>query len=248
MAIGDNLIVHRIAEILFRLNKSFIVKRTGTPRELYQYSIKLSNYIYDTVTSKEDSAWIAQRSGRAKDGNDKTQVALLKMLSISKKGDLKTHFKNLKIVPVSISYEFDPTDMLKVHEYLHKLEHPDHQKTFQEDVQSMFLGIRGCKGKTHFHYCAPLNAELEQLDDYEKPKDKLECLAQIIDTSIHQNYQLHPINYAALDLLNDADIYQNHYSTADKTALEEKLKRIDDERGKAYLLNMYANPLKNAIN
>jgi len=248
MAIGDNLIIHRIAEILFRLNKSFIVKRTGTPRELYQYSIKLSNYIFDTVTQKEDSAWIAQRNGRAKDGNDSTQVALLKMLSISgRKGDLKEHFKKLNIVPVTISYEFDPTDILKVKEYLHKLEHPNHQKTFMEDVESMFLGIKGMKGKSHFHYSKPLNEELDSLDNFQKPKDKLECLAKIIDESIFRNYHLNPINYVALDILNASMDYQNHYSESDKTAFESKLEGISDENGKQFLLNMYANPLKNAL-
>lgn len=249
MAIGDNLIIHRIAEILFRLNKSFIVKRTGTPRELYQYSIKLSKYIFETVSKKEDSVWIAQRGGRAKDGNDRTQIALLKMLSISAgKGDLKTHFQNLNIVPVSISYEFDPTDQLKIKEYLHKLEHPEHQKTFQEDVQSMFLGIRGFKGKTHFHFCKPLKSELNAFDDLKNNKEKLENLAQIIDKAIFKNYRLHPANYIALDLLNTSSEYQKHYSATEKTTFETKLNNIKAEEGKQFLLKMYANPLKNALN
>lgn len=248
MAIGDNLIIHRITEILFRLNKSFIVKRTGTPRELYQHSVKLSKYMYETVMTQQDSVWVAQRGGRAKDGNDKTQVAVLKMLSISSgKGDLKTHFQHLNIVPVSISYEFDPTDQLKVKEYLHKLAYPNHQKTFQEDVQSMFSGIRGFKGKVHFHYSKPLKEELNVLDDCKNNKEKLERLAQIIDHSILTNYQLHPINYVALDVLNASMEHQNYYSAADKTSFEQKLNTIKTAEGKRYLLNMYANPLKNAL-
>lgn len=253
IAIGDNLMKNRTSEILFRINKSFVVKREGTPRELYAHSIALSKYIQKIILEKIDSVWIAQRGGRAKDGNDKTQRGLLKMISLSGGKMLKEHFQNLKVVPVAISYEFDPTGLLKTQEFLNKKRDSDFEKSFKEDLNNMLLGIRGEKGKVHFNFGKPLNEELEVLDTAKNGKQQLEMLTNIIDRSIHTNYQLNPVNFVAYDLLHSSTEFTNKYSTEEK----EKYTRffqsqfdqlIGDEEGVGvkYLLKMYANPVVNA--
>jgi hypothetical protein len=134
IAIGDNLMKKRISELLFRINKSFVVRRGGSPRELYQHSLRLSEYIRDAITHKEDSVWIAQREGRAKDGDDRTQVGVLKMLGLSGGRNLKEHFRRLRIVPVAISYEYDPCGLLKTQEHLRKQSDPSYRKSFSVDL------------------------------------------------------------------------------------------------------------------
>lgn len=252
IAIGDNLMTHRLAELIFRINKSFAVLRSGTPRELYQHSMRMSAYIHDMVHSGQDSVWLAQREGRAKDGNDLTQVGILKMLSLSKKDDLVDHFKELNIVPVAISYEYDPTDLAKTIEHLRKQEDPEYKKSFREDIQHIIMGIFSPKGCVHLHYGTPLNAELETLRELPNAKKQLAEMVQRIDRSVHQNYCLHPINYAALDLLNGKADLTQHYSDAERAAcieyFKDKLDQLPKEQyeaGKAYLLGMYANPVLN---
>ena len=255
MAIGDNLIFHRISELLFRLNRSFIVKRTGAPRELYGYSVRLSQYIHDLITGKESSVWIAQREGRAKDGNDTTQAGLLKMVSLAAgKGDLVEHFKKLKIVPVTITYELDPTDIAKTKEFFYKKENPNYKKSFQEDLEHILLGLKGQKGNAHFHYSKPLNEELDILKEAKNNKQRIEQLAQIIDKTIHQQYQFNPINYIAFDILNGLHQFENHYSAEDfekyNAIFNQKAEQFPEKQqteAKDYLLKMYSNPLKNSL-
>lgn len=248
IAIGDNLMKHRISELIFKINKSFVVKRTGTAVELYQYSVKLSQYISDLITQKMDSVWIAQREGRSKDGNDRTQPGLLKMLSLSNKGDLKTFFQQLNIIPVAISYEYDPCDLLKTQEYLKKKTEPEYKKEFDEDVESMLLGLRGPKGRVHFHFGKPLKEELEVFDTLPNAKKQLEVLAQIIDKAIHLHYELHPVNYIASDLLHQSNQYAGLYTLQASQYLEEKMAQLSSDptgEGREYFLAMYANPLIN---
>ncbi len=254
IAIGDNLMRHRISELIFHINKSFVVKRTGSPMELYRYSMMLSNYIWTQITQKIDSVWIAQREGRAKEGNDRTQVGLIKMLSLSCKDDLKSYFKSMNIAPVAISYEFDPCDLLKAQEFLNKRANPDYKKTFEEDVQHMLLGLKGNKGAVHFHFSEPFDAELDVFDTLPNAKKQLETLAEMIDERIHKHYKLHPINYIAQDMLTGSNTYSNYYSAEDRerigTYFEQRFRLLtqDDEGlGKDYLLKMYANPLVNQL-
>lgn len=254
IAIGDNLMRHRISELIFHINKSFVVKRSGSPMELYRYSVQLSEYIWQQITGKTDSIWIAQREGRAKDGDDRTQVGLVKMLSLSAKTDLKTFFRSLKVVPVAISYEHDPCDLLKTQEFLNKRANPDFKKTFEEDVQHMLLGLKGYKGAVHFHFSTPLDAELDAFDAIPSSKKQLELLAEMVDERIHQHYKLRPINYVAQDLLSQADTYKNYYSAEDYTRFaaffEDRFKLLTNDEeglGREYLLKMYANPLVNQL-
>lgn len=253
IAIGDNLMKSRASELLFRINKSFVVKREGTPRELYAHSIELSKYIQRMISEKVDSVWIAQREGRAKDGNDRTQPGLLKMISLSGGKMLKEHFQNLKVVPVAISYEFDPTGLLKTQEFLNKKRDPDFKKSFKEDLNNMLLGIRGKKGKVHFDFGKPLDEELEVLDTAKNGKQQLEFLTNIIDRSIHTNYQLNPVNYVAYDWLHASTDFEDKYSPEEKEKYTQFFQtQIDqlttDEQadGLQYLLGMYANPVVNA--
>jgi hypothetical protein len=253
IAIGDNLVANRLTELLFKINKSFVVKRSGNPREIYNHAVTLSEYIKDTVTKQKDSVWIAQREGRAKDGNDKTQISLLKMLSLSNKDNPVEHFKSLNITPVSISYEYDPCGYLKTKEYLEKKSNPNYKKVFHDDAQHLLLGIKGHKGHVHFHFEKPLNNRLDLLKEATNSKEVLNNLATIIDKAIHVNYQLHPINYYAYDQLLGSNKYNSQYHST-----KEKLKEFFDlliemlpiERqieGRAFMLKIYANPLYNKL-
>lgn len=252
IAIGDNLMRHRISELIFKINKSFIVKRSGGAQELYNYSVQMSEYIQHLISSGKDSVWIAQREGRAKDGNDRTQPGLLKMFSLSAKRDLKAYFKSLHIIPVSISYELDPCDLLKTLEFVAKKNNPDYKKDFREDVKHILLGLNGQKGRVHFHFGEPLDDALEAFDTVPNAKKQLELLAGMIDQSIHTNYALHPINYIADDLLNETNKWTAHYTpdeldqfTAYFTERVSKIPESDREDGHRYLLAMYANPVVN---
>jgi len=254
IAIGDNLMRHRISELIFHINKSFVVRRTGTPMELYRYSVQLSEYIWRQITGKTDSVWIAQREGRAKDGDDRTQVGLVKMLSLSAKTDLKAYFRDINVVPVAISYEHDPCDLLKAQEFLNKKANPDFKKTFEEDVQHMLLGLKGNKGAVHFHFSDPFKAELDAFDAIPSSKKQLELLAEMIDQRIHQHYKLRPINYVAQDLLVKTPSFRNYYSSEDfekcSAYFEQRFKLLTNDQaglGREYLLKMYANPLLNQL-
>jgi hypothetical protein len=254
IAIGDNLMRHRISELIFRLNKSFVIKRSGAPMELYKFSVQLSNYIHDQVAGKQDSIWIAQREGRAKDGNDLTQTGLVKMLCLGNEGDLKEYIRSLNITPVSISYEFNPCDALMAQEFLNKKANPDYKKSFEEDVQHMMLGLNGAKGRVHFQFCPTLRDQLDALDEQPNAKKKLEKLAALIDEAIHANYRLHAVNSVAHDLLHGTRFAEAAFEAeeiAHCTAyLEGKAAQLvndTDGEGRAYLLGMYANPLVNQL-
>lgn len=253
IAIGDNLMRHRISDLIFRMNKSFVVKRTGSPTELYKYSVLLSEHIRTQITEGIDSVWIAQREGRAKDGNDRTQTGLLKMLTLGQQGDLNSFFRSLNIVPVAISYEFDPCDLLKAQEFVNKKNNPDYKKSFEEDLQHILLGLRGQKGRVHFEFGKPLKEELDVFDELPNSKKQLEALAGIIDRSIHKNYALHGINEIADKLLREDDSPCTRCDEGEDSTLmdyflrkKQQLQNDTDGSGYRYLLGMYANPLINA--
>jgi hypothetical protein len=255
MAVGDNLMRHRISELIFRINKSFVVKRSGSAMELYRYSVALSNFIRDQVKQRSSSVWIAQREGRAKDGNDRTQVGLLKMLSLSATESLADFFDQLNLVPVSISYEIDPCAVLKTLEFLKKIADPAYKKSFKEDVDYMLLGIKGYKGHIHIHFGEPLKLQaLDKMREAANAKKQLEALALCIDQSIHRNYLLHPVHYVAYDLLYENHDVSDKYTKADKEKyhhfFEQQISKIGDDPngdGRKYLLGIYANPVLNQL-
>lgn len=252
IAIGDNLLIYPWITDLVKLNRTFIVKRNLPVRQMMESSTLLSEYIRHTIKEVGNSIWIAQREGRSKDGNDRTQLSLLKMLNISGKDEsVAENFKQLKIVPVSISYEYDPCDYLKALEFQHKRDNPDFVKTQDDDLQQMGVGLRGRKGRVHFAFGQPINNELDVLKDIQNKNEKFEFLAGLIDKHVHENYHLWPGNWVAWDMLNQTDEYANLYSAEEKKTflqyIEEHLDRIEGDRDflRKTLLEMYANPVVN---
>ncbi|MCK5823262.1 MAG: 1-acyl-sn-glycerol-3-phosphate acyltransferase [Bacteroidales bacterium] len=253
IAIGDNLLIYPWIANAVKLDKSFIVKRSVPVKQMLDASKQLSAYIRKTITEKKNSIWIAQREGRTKDGDDKTQTSLLKMLNMS--GD-KTPFENfdfLNIVPVAISYEYDPCDALKITESIAKENNPGYKKGSKDDLRSMNLDISGYKGRVHFSIGKPMSDKLEVLNTIKNKNDQIKVLTSLIDKEIHTNYKLWPANYIAYDLLNKTAEYQDKYSQEEKEAfliyLNKQINNIPEEKrfNIDLLINMYAQPVFNRI-
>ncbi|MFA0964301.1 1-acyl-sn-glycerol-3-phosphate acyltransferase [Roseivirga sp. BDSF3-8] len=252
IAIGDNLLVSPIVTHLAKLNKSFLVRRNVPPKEMYAYSQELSSYIRSSIVNDGESVWIAQREGRTKDGNDRTQQGLLKMLTISGDKDLIKNLSELRITPVAISYEYDPCDMLKVQERWAKQADHNYRKKPDDDLKSMITGINGMKGRVHLSVSSALDEELSLLESTKVKNTQLAMLAEMIDRRIHQTYHLWPINYVAYDMLmNDKRFKDTHYNTSEEQSarnyFHHKLEGMDHERAEMekWLLEMYANPVIN---
>lgn len=253
IAIGDNLLIYPWITDLVKLNRTFIVKRNLPVRQMMESSTLLSKYIRHTITQVGHSIWIAQREGRSKDGNDRTQLSLLKMLNISGKNEsVAENFKELKIVPVSISYEYDPCDYLKALELQHKRDNPDYVKTPDDDLKHMGAGLRGRKGRVHFAFGQPIcGNEFDKLKELQNKNEKFEFLARLIDEHVHENYKLWPGNLIAWDMLNANDEYRHKYTPEEKETflnyIEEHLNRIEGDKEflRKTLFEMYANPVAN---
>ena len=252
IAIGSNLLATPWVKDLVRLNKSFIVKRNVAKQEMLNSSIQLSNYIQYVIHQKHQSVWIAQREGRAKDGNDKTNPGLLKMFTLSANEDLIDFFIKMNITPVSISYEYDPCDILKVPELLAKLKGEPYLKKEGEDNLHMITGIKGDKGNTKVVFAKSINTQIEELRGLKNRNELLKNIAQIIDTEIHRNYYLWPTNYIAFDLLNNTEQFAKKYTQKQKDQfveiLDQKLAHYQlQQNGEArqLFLKMYANPVIN---
>jgi hypothetical protein len=216
VAIGDNLLETPWVKDLARLNKSFIVKRNLSVRELMVASKNLSNYINDTLTLNHSCVWIAQREGRAKDGNDRTQAGLLTMLGMSAKDSLKEHFVKLNIVPVSISYEHDPCDVDKARSlYAHKF-FGGYTKEKNEDNLAMRKGILGDKGNIHIHFGKPVKDEIAKLPDSLHKNELIQKIGNMLDNQIIGNYMLQKSNYIAFDLLHGRTSADDAYSEKDR--------------------------------
>lgn len=255
IGIGDNLLSLPWVYELVRINKCFIVRR-GLPRGEQIAAFKqLSAYIRHAVCAKRTSVWIAQREGRAKDSDDRTQESILKMFALSGDGTFIDNLKSLNIRPVSISYEFDPCDYLKAKEFQQKRDNAAFAKSAQDDIDSMRTGIAGRKGRVHYEYTPCINVDLDALAaSTPNRKEQVAAVAALIDRRIHANYVIYPINRVAYDLLTGGNRFANAYSEAEKAAavayLDGQLAKIDlPNRDEAFLrtklLEMYANPLKN---
>ncbi|MBO7635645.1 MAG: 1-acyl-sn-glycerol-3-phosphate acyltransferase [Paludibacteraceae bacterium] len=256
IAIGDNLCAKPWISDCLRMNKCFLVKRSGTKRELFDAFLKLSAYIRRNITELRNSVWIAQREGRTKDSNDRTQESLLKMLSVSSVGSLKQGFVDLNISPICISYEYDSCDYLKAKEFQQKRDDENFQKSQSDDILNMKVGIFGNKGEIFYELTPPINDEIEELVDEEDNRPTvLNKIAAIIDHRIHKNYHIFPINYVALDLLNQTEENKNvHYTEKEKNDfehyVEQQIDKIDLPNKDIPFLKekiwlMYANPLIN---
>lgn len=256
IAIGDNLLSLPWVKDLVRLNKSFIVQRSLSSREFLMASKKMAEYMHYVVGEKNDNIWIAQREGRAKDSNDRTQPSILKMMAMGGEGSPVDRLRQLHIVPLAISYEYDPCDFLKAAEFQLKRDVPGWKKTALDDVNSMRTGIMGYKGEVHYH-CAPcIDGFLDNLSP-DIPKTKVfDVIAEHIDKEIFRNYRLYPSNYIALDMLESNEAHAGRYTAEDKAAFEKYLQgqivRIDiPNKDEAFLrermLTMYANPARNSL-
>lgn len=215
----------------------------------------MSKYIHYALNTKKENIWIAQREGRAKDSDDRTQESVLKMLAMGGEGKPYEQLADLNIVPLTISYEYDPCDYLKAKEFQQKRDNPRFKKSRQDDLDNMRVGIFGYKGRVHYHCAAPVNAKMKELADKNLPKnDFYRALAEQIDSQIHAHYRIYPNNYIALDRLNGDNANASHYTKADEERfnqyLEGQLAKIDlPDKDVAFLtermLTMYANPLRN---
>lgn len=255
IAIGDNLLAAPWIKDLVRVNKSFIVLRSAGIREMLANSKRMSEYMHVVIGEKHDNVWIAQREGRAKDSDDRTQSSILKMMAMGGEGSAVERLRQLHIVPLAISYEYDPCDWLKAQEFQLKRDIEGWTKSKADDVMSMQTGIMGYKGRIHYH-CAPCIDEwLPSIAD--TPKGELfEVVAQHIDKEIHSNYSLFANNYIALDMLNGNADNAGKYTAEDKARfekyLEGQLAKIKiDNKDEDFLRNkmilMYANPAKNQL-
>ena len=259
IAIGDNLLSLPWVKDLVRINKSFIVERSLQPREMLLASKRLAEYMHFVIGQKNDNVWIAQREGRAKDSDDRTQPAILKMMAMGGTGSPSERLQQLHIVPLAISYEFDPCDFLKAREFQLRRDNPDWKKGKDDDVVSMQTGIMGYKGRIHYH-CAPCIDRFLQQMPAETPKTEFfDIVASHIDREIHRNYLIFPTNYIAADLIGDSKptyAEQGKYTDAERQQFEAYLQgqiaKIDlADKDVPFLrdriLTMYANPLRNKI-
>lgn len=256
IAIGDNLLIYPWITDLVRLNKSFIVRRNVSMREMLLASKHLSEYIHYTINERKQSIWLAQREGRAKDSNDKTQTSLLKMLTLIDTENPLQALKALRIVPLAISYELDPCDYLKAKEFQMKRDNPEHKKSKADDIENMATGIKGYKGNVSFRFGAPINDQLSQIDPQMERGQIVDIAANMIDTEIYKNYVFFPFNYVAYDLMTNTHTFQSEYSEEDKQRFEAyidgQIKKIDIEN-KDYtflrmkMIEMYGNTVKNHV-
>ncbi|MDF1673022.1 MAG: 1-acyl-sn-glycerol-3-phosphate acyltransferase [Vicingaceae bacterium] len=252
IAIGSNLLREPWVKKLVRLNKSFIVKRNVPKHDMLDASKTLSSYIKYALHDKKQSVWIAQREGRAKDGNDKTNPGLLKMFGLTNEGDLLDYIISLNITPVSISYEKDPCDYLKIPELLAKERGEKYEKFDGEDDMHMALGMKGDKGRVHVQFTKPINIEIEKLRIIKNRNELLKGIADVIDKTIYEYYKLWDTNFIAYDLLRNSSEYKDKYTDITKDEfifyMKEKLKKYEGSSdAKRLFLSMYANPLINRL-
>jgi hypothetical protein len=256
IAIGDNLLIHPWIDKLVRLNKSFLVRRGLSIKERLIASKHMSEYIHYTINEKNESVWIAQREGRAKDSDDRTQDSLLKMLALypEDKSFLES-LKELNLIPLSISYEYDPCDYLKAKEFQQKRDDPEFKKSQRDDLLNMEIGILGKKGNVMFRLGKCINPELDKITEPDK-RLQPELAAKIIDREIHSNYEIFPCNYIAYNLFYKTDRFNNKYTkeqSDDFTAyLEKQITKIDlDDVDHDFvwekMLEMYSNTLRNYL-
>lgn len=251
-AIGDNLVKKDFLLKLSKLNRNFLVQRGLSPRELLQSSKLMSEYMYHLLSKENRSVWIAQREGRTKDGNDATHQGVLKMLGMANdEARIMDFFKKLKIVPVSISYEYDPTDALKMPQLIALSKDEVYIKEKNEDFITLLSGIIGQKKRIHIHVGDVLENEYEKIiAENDKNNKQIQALAQVIDDSILQSYKLWPTNFIAYDILYKTTRFEHLYNEKERQLFERRLEmRIDadNETMREGFLAMYANPVVNKL-
>lgn len=254
IAIGDNLLSLPWVKDLVRINKSFIVERSVSLRQMLLSSKRLSDYMHLVIAQKHDNVWIAQREGRAKDSNDRTQESIIKMMAMGGEGSLVERLKGLHIVPLAISYEYDPCDFLKAQEFQLKRDIADWKKGPMDDVVSMQTGIMGYKGHIHYDAAPCIDAWLDTLDPDMPKADFFKAVATHIDEEVFRRYRLYPSNYVALDELEGTTAHADRYTAEQKAQFDgyiaQQMAKIQlPDKDEAFLrerlLTMYANPVRN---
>lgn len=254
IAIGDNLLSLPWVKDLVRINKSFIVERSVSLRQMLLSSKRLSDYMHLVIAQKHDNVWIAQREGRAKDSNDRTQESIIKMMVMGGEGSLVERLKGLHIVPLAISYEYDPCDFLKAQEFQLKRDIADWKKGPMDDVVSMQTGIMGYKGHIHYDAAPCIDAWLDTLDADMPKADFFKAVATHIDEEVFRRYRLYPSNYVALDELEGTTAHADRYTAEQKAQFDgyiaQQMAKIQlPDKDEAFLrerlLTMYANPARN---
>lgn len=248
---GNNLMQGQFITDFGKLNRMFTVIREGNSRELYETSQRLSAYIRHTITEKNVSVWIAQRNGRTKDGYDLTQTGLIKMLNLSSKKSFSESMKELKIVPLSISYEYEPCDDLKVQElYLSSL-NSKYVKAPGEDLNSIVTGIKQPKGRIHMAVGKPIFTELDEIDrTFSNENEKIKQFVNVIDEQLYANYKLWPVNYIAHDIANNTQANASMYTPEEKEKfiayINQKVSKLKGDEQSLFnlFINMYSNSVK----
>lgn len=260
VAIGSNLLIFDWITDLVKLNKSFIVKRNIQRTKALEAAHQLSAYIHYAISEKHESVWIAQREGRAKDSNDFTQESLLKMLALEGDGGFIGNLLDINVLPVSISYEYDPNDYLKAREFLLKRLDPEFKKSQHDDLLSMETGLLKYKGRIHFHFSGCINDELRRIDTSLPKVEIVKSACHIIDRAIHTGYHIYPINYVAYDKLHGggnrfASMYTPQQAHDVEEYIESQLAKVvlpdasklDRDYMREMMYAMYANPLRNKL-
>ncbi len=251
-AIGDNLIKKPFLHTLSRLNRNFAIRRGLSGRALLESSMMASEYIRKSILNENRSVWTAQREGRTKDGNDATHKGVLKMLTLAEPGaDAFSFFEKIQLVPISISYEYDPTDILKMPELMAKSRDEKYVKSENEDFINLLRGIMGTKKRIHIQVNTIMTEEIREISGMAiNLGEKLSLLAEKIDRHIWKGYKLWPSNYIAYDLLNKSQKFKDHYSDEEKSAFERRLTervRSSNPLEVENFLAMYANPVTNHL-
>lgn len=255
IAIGDNLLIHPWIKTLVRINKSFIVQRSVTMREMLACSKCMSEYMHFALKEKLENIWIAQREGRAKDSNDRTQESVLKMMAMGGEGSAADRLKAMHLVPLAISYEYDPCDFLKAKEFQQKRDNADFKKSREDDLMNMQTGIFGYKGEVHYALAPKLDDFIDKIATLPKA-EFFSTLAARIDYEIHLRYRLFPGNYVAADLLEGGNRFAKSYNAKQKATFEKylagqlahiELPGKDETYLRERIIKMYANPLLNQL-
>ena len=257
IAIGDNLLIYPWIETLVKMNKAFVVRRSLSGKDRLDGSRLMSQYMHYAIKEKKENIWIAQREGRAKDSSDETQYSLLRMLNLGGDStDSRENLRQLRLIPLTISYEYDPCDYLKATEFQQKRDNPDWKKSKQDDLDNMRTGIMGYKGRIAYVASNGIDRLLDEMPKGEFTKDMYISMAADIDHIIHSNYVLFPGNYVAADILSGEKTYASHYTDADvkrfTSYLEKQYAKItlehpDRDFLMERMLTMYANPVRNKL-
>ena len=250
IAVGDNLISNKFIEYLIRSNRMIKVVRGISARELYLSSQMLSKYIRLNITEQKSSIWLAQRQGRTKDGLDITEQGLLKMLDMSGTSDFRKNFEELNIIPMSISYEIEPCDVLKARELLISRTQK-YVKAPGEDLNSILTGIKQQKGNIHLNIGKPLTSEEIAVASLCDKNDRYQLIRHAVDLRVIEGYRLWKTNYLAYDIVNKTTKYSDKYTVSDidwfTDYMEHQLDTVEKELDRAALkdifLHIYANPV-----